>query len=505
MQTTSRFRAMTGVLALVVAAMPAVAQQSTKQQPTKQQAQPIKSSFDRTKVPTVGSVPALNVPTWTKQTLSNGAQLIVSERHNLPLVSFAITFQGGANQFEPANERGLASFVASMLSEGTKTRTGDQLSADLQMLGTSVGAGIGLESGSISFMSTKAKFEPTLAILEDMLVNPTFPQEALDRLKARTLVNLKQSRDRTAIIASNVFSKTLYGTDHPYGRTITEASVSSITRDDLVNFYQKYFQPGRAIITVVGDVNAADAKAAVERVLAPWPAGGSVPSFDYPAVQPAKGTTIYLVDKPGAAQSSFAIGLPGPSRNTPDYFAIQVMNTILGDQFQSRLNANIREQKGYSYGVGSGFGFGKGPGAFRAGGDVVTAKTDSALIEFLRELRGIRGERPVTDEEMAVAKANLIQGLPMAFTSVGNVSGSLTSLYTQGLPENYFQQYAAQVNGVTKEDIARVAQKYIDLDHLAIVIVGDKKSIDAPLTALKIAPVVYLDLDGNPITAATTP
>jgi len=488
-----------GVLAIALAASPALAQQQAAK------AKPIKSSFDRTATPTVGAVPSLRVPTWTKQTLANGAQLIVSERHNLPLVSFTITFQGGANQFEPADKRGLAGFVASMLSEGTKTRTGDQLSADLQMLGTTVGAGIGVESGSIGFMSTKSKFEPTLAILEDMLVNPVFPAEALERLKARTIVNIKQSRDRTAFIASNVFSKTVYGTEHPYGRTTTEASVSGITRDDLVNLYQRYFQPGRAIITVVGDVNAAEVRAAIDRVLAPWPSGGTVPSFDYPAVPATKSTSIYLIDKPAAAQSSFAIGLPGPSRNTPDYFAIQVMNVILGDQFQSRLNANIREQKGYSYGVGSGFGFGRGPGAFRAGGDVVTAKTDSALIEFLRELRGIRGERPVTDEELSVAKANLIQGLPLSFTSVSNVSGSLTSLYTQGLPEDYFQQYAAQVNAITKDDVVRVAQKYIDLDHLAIVIVGDKKSMDGPLTALKIAPVVYLDLDGNAVTAAATP
>ncbi|HEX6052157.1 MAG TPA: pitrilysin family protein [Gemmatimonadaceae bacterium] len=483
----ARARPAAAALALVIAAAPAAAQPS------------IRSSFDRTVVPTPGKARDLQVPSWTKTTLANGAQLIVSERHALPLVSFTITFQGGANQFEPADKRGLASMVASMLSEGTKNRTGDQLSADLQLLGTNIGAGIGGESGSIGFVSTKAKLEPTLKILEDMLVNPTFPADALERLKARTLVGLRQQRDRTPAIAASVFSKTLYSEAHPYGRSATERSVSAVTRDDVVSLYQQYFKPGRAIITVVGDVNPAEVKQVIERTLATWPAGGEVPSFAYPAFPEPKSRTIYLVDKPGAAQSSFALGIPGPQRDTPDYFAIRVMNVILGEQFQSRLNANIREQKGYSYGVGSTFSFGKGPGPFRTGGDIVTAKTDSALIEFMKELRGIRGERPITDEELSVAKSNLIQSLPENFSSVSSVSGSITTLYTTGLPEDYYQQFASKINAVTKEDVVRVANRYIDLERLALIIVGDRKSIEEPLKATGIAPIVFLDIDGNPV------
>lgn len=488
-------RAMLALAAAAMTATPALAQQQTAKQ----------ASFDRTVVPPAGKTPELHVPSWTKQTLSNGAQLVVSERHNLPLVSFNITFLGGANQYEPADKRGVGSFAASMLSEGTKNRTGEKLSEDLQLLGTNIGVGVGGESGSIGFLSTKDKFEPTLQILEDMLVNPTFPEDALERLKARTLVNLKQARDRTAFIASNIFSKTLYGDEHPYGRLVTEQTVQSIGRDDVVNFYKSYFQPGRAIITVVGDVRPEQVKATIERVLAPWPAGGSVPSFDYPSAPQPKQATIYLVDKPGAAQSSFALGIVGPPRDTPDYYAIEVMNTLLGGMFQSRLNANIREQKGYSYGVGSGFMFGKGPGAFRTGGDIVTAKTDSALLEFMKELKGIRGERPVTDEEIATAKANLVQSLPEAFSSVSSVRGSITNLYVEGLPENYYQNYAKAIDAVTKEDVVRVANKYIDLDHLALVIVGDRKTIEGPLQKTGVAPVVVLDIDGKPLPPAVTP
>ncbi len=475
-------------LALLIAA-PLSAQQQTNKQP----------ALDRRVVPAAGKTPELHVPSWTKTTLSNGAQLIVSERHGLPLVSFQINFVGGAYQYEPADKTGLANFVSSMLTEGTTHRTGDQISNDLQLLGTNVGASISGEQGRIAFLSTKDKFAPVLSILADILENPTFPQAALDRLRSRTLVALTQNRDRTTGIAGIVFPKVLYTTANPYGRSPNEASVKAITRDDLVSFYNTYFQPGHAIITVVGDVTTANVKRVVEQALAGWKTGGAMPRFDYPAPPAPKPTTIYLVDKPGAAQSTFAIGEVGPPRDTPDYYALRVMNEMLGVLFQSRLNHDIREVKGYSYGVGSSFSFGHGPGPFRAGGDVVTAKTDSALIEFMKQLRDIRGARPPSDDEMAQAQASLVQSLPASFASVTGVNGNIASIYTQGLPETYYQQFAKAVDAVTKADVVRVARTYIDPDHLSIVIVGDRSAIEAPLAATKIAPIVVLDVNGDPI------
>jgi len=458
--------------------------------------------LDRTKVPAPGATPVLRVPTWTKTQLSNGATLIVSERHNLPLVSFTITFVGGANQFEPAAKRGVAAMTAAMLTEGTKTRTGDQLSDALQLLGTNINAGIGGEDGSIGFVSTTRNFDATLAILADMMLNSTFPAEALERLRARTLVNLTQARDQPAVVGSQVFAKILYGGAHPYGQRTTETSVKSITRDDVVTFQKAFYQPGRAIITVVGDVTPMKVKASIEKGLAAWTKAGEKPSFDYPKLPQLQPARIYLVDKPGAAQSVVNIGLPGPSRNTPDYFALQVLNTILGGQFQSRLNANIREQKGYSYGVNSGFGYGKGPGAFRAGGAIFIDKTDAALIEFMKELKGIVGEKPITDEEIKTAKESLVQRLPQGFASTVGISNAITSLAVQGLPEDYYQTYAKKVSAVTKEDLLRVARRYIDLNHLAIVIVGDRSKIEGPLKAIDIAPITLIDVEGNPVAAA---
>ena len=457
-------------------------------------------TLDRTKVPPAGPTPVLHVPTWTKTQLANGATLIVSERHSLPLVSFAITFVGGANQFEPANRRGVAALTASMLTEGTKTRTGDQLSDALQLLGTNVGAGVGAEEGSINFVSTTKNFDATLAILSDMMLNSVFPADALERLRGRTLVNLTQAKDQPVIVGAQVFAKVLYGDAHPYGQRTTEASVKAITRDDIVNFQKVYYQPGRAIITVVGDVTASKVKGSVEKALAAWTKGGDKPSFDYPKLPELQPAKIYLVDKPGAAQSVVNIGLPGPPRNTPDYFALQVLNTILGGQFQSRLNANIREQKGYSYGVNSGFNYGKGPGAFRAGGSIFTDKTDAALIEFMKELKGIVGEKPITDDELKTAKDSLIQGLPQRFASVNAISGAITTLTVQGLPDDYYQTYADKVSAVTKDDLLRVAKRYIDLGHLAIVIVGDRAKVETALKATEIAPLTMLDTEGNPAT-----
>ena len=455
-------------------------------------------TLDRTVVPPPGPTPVLRVPTWTKTQLANGATLIVSERHNLPLVSFTITFLGGSNQFESVGKRGVAAMTASMLSEGTNTKTGDQISDALQLLGTGISSNVGGEEGSMGFVSTSKNFDATLAILADEMLNSTFPAEALDRLRGRTLVGLTQAKDQPVIVGAQVFNKILYGDAHPYGQRATETSVKAITRDDVVAFAKSYYQPGRAIITVVGDITAAQAKTAVEKGLSAWAKAGDKPSFDYPKLPELQPAKIYLVDKPGAAQSVFNIGLPGPPRNTPDYFALQVLNTILGGQFQSRLNANIREQKGYSYGVNSGFGYGKGTGAFRAGGSIFSAKTDAALIEFMKELKGIVGEKPITDEELKTAKDSLIQGLPQRFASVSSIGNAITSLVTQGLPDDYYQQYAKNVSAVTKEDLLRVAKQYIDLNHLAIVIVGDRSAVEAALKATGIAPITYIDVEGNP-------
>lgn len=456
-------------------------------------------ALDRGKAPAVGKAPTLKIPTWTKTKLANGAELIVVQKHDLPLIAVNIDFVGGSANYEAADKLGVASFAAQLLSEGTKTKTADQLSDAQQLLGTTIVAGVGQESGTIRFTSLASKFEPAMALLADMLVNSTFPDSALERNRGRALVALTQGRDQPNTIAANVFSKVVYGDDHPYGRVVSDRTVKTITRADVVSFANAYFKPGRAVITIAGDIDPATARRVVEKTLAAWPAGGERPSFAYGAVPTPKARTIYLVDKPKAAQSVFAFGEPGPARDTPDYYALEVMNRLLGGMFQSRLNHDIREVKGYSYGVTSRFAYGRGPGAFKASGGIVSAKTDSALMGFMTHFRGVQGEMPFTDDEVTVGKQSLIQSLPSAFSTVGSMAGAISNIYTQDLPETYFADYTAKVNAVTREDLVRAAKQYIDTDHLNLVIVGDRASIEGPLKATGIAPIQVLDVDGRPV------
>ena len=486
---SSRFSA--SLLAALVLATPIAAQQRQTTQGAP------RTALDRTKVPEPGRTPVLRVPAWTKTTLSNGAQLIVSPKRDLPLVSVTLNFVGGTHQFEASQKLGVGSFTAAMLSEGTTTRSGDALADAQQLLGTRIFANIGGEGGSMGFTALSSKLDPALDLLADMMLNPSFPADALERLRAQRLVQLTQAKDQPASIANNVFSKVVYGNDHPYGRVVGETTVRAITRDDVVAFHQAYYRPGRAVITVVGDVDPAAVRASFERAFAQWSTGGDRPSFAYPTTPAARATTIYLVDKPKAAQSIVAIGIPGPSRDTPDYYAISVMNNILGELFQSRLNHLIREVKGYSYGVSSSFAYGKGPGRFRAGGAINTTKTDSALIDFMSELLGVQGGKPFTEDEVKQGKESLIQSLPSLFGSVNATAGAISTVYLEGLTETYYQEYAAKINAVTSDDLVRVAKKYIDLGNINIVIVGDRATIDEPLRKTGIAPIVYLDIEGR--------
>ena len=455
-------------------------------------------TLDRNRPPTPAAPPVLRVPAWTTSRLHNGARLVVVEKHDLPLIACNIDFVGGATSYEPAGKEGLAGFAAQMLSEGTPTRTADQLSDAQQLLGTSISAQVGPETGTIRFTSLSDKFEPALALLADMMLNSTFPDSSLERIRGRALVVLAQARDQPNTIAANVFSRVTYGDAHPYGRIASPQSVQQVRRGDVMQFAATYFRPGRAVITVSGDITPAAARAVVEKVLGAWPVGGAPPAFTYPAAPAARSTTIYLVDKPKAAQSVFALGEPGPARDTPDYYSIQVMNTLLGGLFQSRLNHDIREVKGFSYGVGSNFAFGRGPGPFKAGGDIVSAKTDSALMAFITHFRGVRGEMPFTDDEVKQGKESLIQSLPSRFATVNGTAAAISSIYVQDLPSTFYTTYAARINAVTRHDLTRVASKYIDLQHMNLVIVGDRATIEGPLKATGIAPVQILDVDGKP-------
>ena len=324
-------------------------------------------------------------------------RVIVSEKHD-PRSCRLLTLLGGSHQFQPAERRGVGSLTAAMMSEGTKTRNGDDLSNALQLLGTNVSVGVGAEKGSMSFVSTTARFAATLDILADMLVNSTFPPEALERLRAQRLVALNQAKAQPGSIAARVFPRVVYGDAHPLGQSSTEQTVKAITRADVVDFHQRYFKPGRALITVVGDVTAAAVRPVIEKGLANWSPGGERPVFSYPPLPAAKPMTIYLVDKPGSAQSTFALGLPGPPRTTPDYYALRVMNTILGGSFTSRLKATSARRRATAT-ASARVWLRKGR-SFRTAATSVGDKDRRGMVEFMNELRGILGRGRLLKKSM---------------------------------------------------------------------------------------------------------
>lgn len=456
------------------------------------------AALDRSVAPTPGPAPVVHVPPWTEIRLANGALLIVVEKHDLPLVAFSMQFVGGSDNFEPTGRKGVASMTARMLSEGTPTLTAEQFSEAQQLLGTSIEASVEGEAGQIQFTALRSSFVPALALVADMLSNPLLPAEALERIRAQTLVGLKEDRAEPTTVATNVFRRTVYGGGHPYGRVATASSVSAVTRDDVQAFHRAYYRPGRTVIVVAGDVQPSAARTAVEAAFVGWAPGGSWPTWDYPPLPTPHARTIYLVDMPGSEQSVFAIGLPGPPRSTPDYYPIVLMNQMLGGLFQSRLNHDIREIKGYSYGVGSRFAFGHGPGAYRAGGGIITAKSDSALMAFMQQFRDAQGEVPFTDDEIRQGVQSLVQSLPARFASVGAISESVAAIYTEQLPKTYYQDLPARFGAVTRPQLVEAAKRFIDLAHLNIIIVGDRAMIEESLRRTGIAPIEFRDLDGNP-------
>ncbi|MER3631317.1 MAG: hypothetical protein C4325_03415 [Blastocatellia bacterium] len=420
------------------------------------------------------------------------------EQNELPIVAMNMVFKTGSAN-EPADRVGLANFTSRMLVEGTTKRSAEEISNALQSIGASLNTGASFDSMSISLQTLTRNLDAALEIYSDVIVNPSFPEKELGSLRSRAIIGLRQQRANPNAISDVVFNKVLYG-DHPYGRESTEAALRAIAREDVVRFYESNFRPNNAVLIVVGSYDKGKLKPALEKSFAGWKSG-NIAKNDLPPLGKFEKPGIYIVDRPGAAQSVVAIGQVGVSRDNPDFVAIQVMNSILGGGITSRISMNLREEKGYTYGANSGWAFRRGPGPFRAGGDIQTAVTKEAVIEFMKELNGIRGARPVTREELEYNKQSIIRRFPAGFETVGAIASQLANLFVYDLPDNYFNEFIAKVNAVTIEDVDRVARRYLDPDKMAIVIVGDRKLIEPGLKQIDKwgKAVYYLDSEGNPV------
>lgn len=450
-------------------------------------------------LPKPGPDPKLVLPAIEKTSLSNGMDVWMVKHDELPIVSMNMVFKTGTTN-EPDDRFGVAGITSSLLTSGTKTMTAEQLANALREIGVNnIGSGSGFDATTVSITSLTKHLDRALQLYSDVIQNPAFPAAELESLRARALLGLRQQRTNPNAISNNVYNRVLFG-DHPYGRSSNEASIKAVTRDDLVGYYESTYRPNNATLIVVGDFDKAALRSKLEKAFADWKPA-RVTARNLPATKPLDKTAIYLVDRPGSAQSTVSIGHIGLDRVHPDYFPVMIMNSILGGGFTSRINMNLREDKGYTYGARSGFSFRRGAGPFSAGGEIRTADTTASIVEFMKELNDIRGERPVSQAELDYNKQAVIRRYPAGFETVGAISNQLSNLVTYGLPDSYFNDYIAKVNSVTLADVNRVAKQYLDPSKMAIVIVGDRSVVEPSLKELGY-PLYLLDTEGNPVTAA---
>lgn len=451
---------------------------------------------DRTRPPQLAPAPAFRIPSARTARLPNGLELIVVEQRDVPVVDVTLVVRAGSVR-DPRDLPGLATFTAGMLDEGAGSRTALEIAEEVAFLGAQFSTSATYEYAQVALHVPRRQLPAALDLMADVVLRPTFPDSEVARQRDLRRTALLQLRDQPTQQSPIVFNAIVFGADHPYGWPLqgTEAAAAALTRERVEQFYRTYYRPGNARLLVVGDITLEEARSLFGERFSTWEPSHVPPPPT--AAAPRHGArTIYLVDKPGAAQSVFRMGNVGVQRNNPDYYAIQVMNTILGGSFTSRLNQNLRETHGYTYGASSGFAMRRLAGPFQATASVVTAKTDSALVEFMRELRRIR-EESVPADELNKAKQYLTLGFPSEFETTAGTAQQFLDLVVNDLPLDWYATYLERINRVSAADVQRVARRLIDVDHLVITIVGDRQQIEARLRAIGEGPIALRDLWGR--------
>jgi len=458
----------------------------------------LSAQVDRTKPPTLGATPALRLPPEGQATLANGLRLVVVEMHEVPVVDVTVLVDAGSVH-DPADLPGLATFTANMLDEGAGRRGALEIAEEVAYLGAQLNTAAGFDVATVTLHVPKRRLEPALDLLADILLRPTFADSEITRQHDLRVAALLQLRDQPVQMAGVAFPAIVFGSAHPYGRPLngTDSSTALLSRARVRRFYDTVYRPNGAQLLVVGDVTLTEIRRLIDQRFGAW-ARGDVPVVAEAKAPAPPARTIYLVDKPGAPQSVIRIGHAGVARATPDYFALEVLNTILGGSFTSRLNQNLRETHGYTYGASSSFAMRRMAGPFTASASVVTDKTDSSLVEFLKELRRIRDEA-VPPAELEKAKSYIVLGLPGNFETTGGSAAQYRDLLIYDLPLDYYASYMAGITAVTAADVQRVARRYVDPDHFAIVVVGDRSLIESGIQALNEGPIARRDLWGNPL------
>jgi len=463
----------------------------------------VASGTDRTKLPEAGTPPDARFPAIARATLPNGLKVVLAERHSIPQVQLTLLVDAGyaADQFSAA---GTASLALDMLDEGTTRRTALQISDTLSQLGAQLFTSSQLDVSRVALSTLKENLDPALDVFADVVLDPSFPQADFQRQQRQRLARIQREKVQPVQMALRVFPQLLYGANHAYGNPLTgsgtEATVSGMTRGDLVRFHRTWFKPNHATLVIVGDVSMAEIQPKLARLFSRWQAG-DVPQKNVGTVTDQPRSLVYILDRPGAEQSIiFAADLAPPKAN-PHEYAIEAMTSLLGGQFTSRVNMNLREAKHWSYGAFTLVWDARGQRPFIAYAPVQTDKTKESMIEVDRELRGILGPKPVTADELAKAQANLTLTLPGNWETMDAVQGSLEQLVTFGLDDHYYETYAQRVRALTIPDAAGAAQEAIRPDHLVWVVVGDRAKIEAGIRELNFGEIRFLDADGKPLAA----
>jgi zinc protease len=457
-----------------------------------------KAGVDRKTRPEPGPMPEGRFPAFQRAKLTNGLKVIVAERHAIPAVEMRLLVDAGYAS-DSAATAGLARLAADMMDEGTKSRSALQISSELQRRGAQLTTASDLDSTVVSLSALRANLEPSLELMADVVVNPSFPASDFDRLQKQQLAAIEQEGVRPNAMALRVLPGLLYGPGHAYANPFTgsgfKATVEKLTRDDAARWHATWFRPGSATLLVVGDTTLAEVTPRLEKAFASW-APGTAPAKNVAPVEPKGPSAVYILDRPGALQSFIVAGNVAPPRANPDQIPQAVTNMVLGGQFISRINMNLREDKHWSYGASTNLVDARGPRPFFAMAPVQTDKTKESAAEILEEMKGIRGEKPVSPEELRAAQDGLVLTLPGEWETSRAVAGSLAEIIRFGFDDRYYDSYAAKVRAVTVADAGRAAA-IVQPDKLVWVIAGDRAKVEAGLKELGLGAVRTIDADGN--------
>ena len=455
----------------------------------------LSAQVDRSKAPKPGPAPIIKVAQPPMITLSNGLKIFVVQNSKLPKVSVTLTLD--VDPFVEGENAGYASMAGSLMGVGTKTKTKEVLDEEVDFLG----ADLSTSATSASVNALTNNFDKAFSLMADVVLNPSFPADELEKLRKRTISGLQTQKDDANAIKSKVISKLMYGSKHPYGEFETEESVNKITLDDVKKYYSTYWKPNVAYLVFVGDITSVKAKQLAEQYFAKWQKG-TVPTFNYEATKAVSKTIVAIVDRPASVQSVITITAPIQLKpGADDVIPTSVMNNILGESATARLFNNLREKHGFTYGAYSSIKTDKLVGSFSASASVRNEKTDSAIQEFFVELNKIRKE-PVKEDELSIVKNFLNGSFARSLERPSTIASFALNVARYNLPKDYYQNYLSKLEAVNIGAIQQMANKYVTPKNMYIVIVGDAKEIAKGLD--KYGEVKYFDINGNETSAPSS-